>query len=257
MRRVMMAVVFVFTVMAMGLAARADAEEEVPMPDGWKAEKRRVETVTDEGKVVEKQITYYINPQGMEFVWVEPGEFMMGSPRDEEDRDDDETQHRVKITKGFFLGATEVTQAQYEDLMDENPAWFKGDDNPVETVSWHDAVKFCQALSRRGDGEYKLPTEAQWEYACRAGTTTPFYCGETISTDLANYDGDYTYGNGRKGTYRGKTTEVKSFPANAWGLYDMHGNVLEWCSDGYDSDYYENSDKEDPKGPDSGDTASR
>jgi formylglycine-generating enzyme required for sulfatase activity len=110
-------------------------------------------------------------------------------------------------------------------------------------------VDYCKGLSRRADGEYKLPTEAQWEYACRAGTTTPFNCGETISTDLANYDGHYTYGNGRQGTDRGRTTEVKSFPANAWGLYDMHGNVWEWCNDWYGS---YGGDETDPVGESSG-----
>jgi formylglycine-generating enzyme required for sulfatase activity len=121
--------------------------------------------------------------------------------------------------------------------MGENPSRFSGANNPVERVNWYKAKEFCKRLSEKTGREYRLPSEAEWEYACRAGTTTPFYFGETITTDLANYDGDYTYGNGPEGVDREKTTPVGSFPPNAFGLYDMHGNVWEWCEDVWHENY--------------------
>jgi formylglycine-generating enzyme required for sulfatase activity len=176
---------------------------------------------------------------------------MMGSPQDEKERKADETQHKVTLTKGFYLGVYPVTQDQWRAVMGNNPSQFKGEKNvPVEMVSWEDCQAFIKKLREEGKKPYRLPTEAEWEYACRAGTTTPFYFGETISTDQANYDGNYTYGNGQKGVYRQKTTPVTSFPANALGLYDMHGNVWEWCQDRY-GDYPQNA-VVDPQGPDVG-----
>jgi len=171
--------------------------------------------------------------------------------------------HRVRITRSFWIGKHEVTQEVWAKVMGDNPSHFKGARNPVERVSWEDCQEFLKKLNTlvprpaplpggEGEGmraEFRLPTEAQWEYACRAGTKTPFHFGETISTDQANYDGNYTYGKGRKGAYRQKTVEVGSFPANAWGLHDMHGNVLEWCSDRYADEYYRESPREDPSGP--------
>jgi len=190
---------------------------------------------------------------GMNFVYIPAGDFLMGSPPTEKNRNSDVVpQHNVKISKGFWMGQTEVTQAQYKAVMGTNPSHFKGDNNPVENVSWDNATEFCRKLSQKEGNTYRLPTEAEWEYACRAGTTTPFNTGQTISTDQANYDGDYVYGNGRKGTDRGKTTEVGSFSPNAFGLYDMHGNVYEWCQDWYDEDYYSNSPSVDPQGPNTG-----
>ncbi|NEQ23918.1 MAG: formylglycine-generating enzyme family protein [Microcoleus sp. SIO2G3] len=118
-----------------------------------------------------------------------------------------------------------------------DPSNFKGANRPVERVFWNDAVEFCARLSKATGREYRLPSEAEWEYACRAGTTTPFHFGETITTDLANYDGNYTYGSGSKGQYRKQTTNVGSFPPNAFGLHDMHGNVLEWCQDTWHENY--------------------
>ena len=202
-------------------------------PDEWTSEKRRVTVATPDGEQ-EKEITYHKNTIGMEFVKIPAGEFMMGSPPGESDRDDDEgPQHKVRITKPFYMGAHEVTQAAYEKLMGNNPANFKGASNPVEEVSWSDAAEFCRRLSAREGAAYYLPTEAEWEYACRAGTTTPFYTGATISANLANYNGDFAYGKGSKGVYRKKTTPVGSFPANSWGLYDMHGNAWERCQSLY------------------------
>jgi len=136
-----------------------------------------------------------------------------------------------------------ITQEQYQIIMGYNPSRFKGKNRPVEKVSWDNATDFCQKLSKKIAGKYSLPSESQWEYACRAGTTTPFYFGKTISTDLANYCGiDYqkwsgSYGNGPKGEYREETTPVGEFPPNAFGLYDMHGNVLEWCADEFHDNY--------------------
>ena len=168
------------------------------------------------------------------------GGFVMGSPSGEKERSSDEgPQHSVRLQE-FFLGQTPITQAQWKLVagwekvgldLNSDPARFKGSNRPVEQVNWHDAMEFCRRLSARTGRTYTLPSEAQWEYACRSGTTTPFAFGETITTDLANYDGNVTYADGPKGDYRQKTTPVGSFPANAWGLQDMHGNVWEWCLD--------------------------
>ena len=180
----------------------------------------------------------------MKFVWVPHGTFLMGSPENELERADNETRHRVTLTKGFYLGIHQVTQAQWQAVMGSNPSKFKGDDLPVEMVSWNDCQEFVKKLGEKTGKRFRLPTEAEWEYACRAGTTTPFNFGETISTDQANYDGNHTYGKGKNGVYREKTTPVGTFPANAWGLHDMHGNVWEWCLDWYGD--YQKEDKKDP-----------
>jgi formylglycine-generating enzyme required for sulfatase activity len=174
----------------------------------------------------------------LEMVEIPKGEFMMGSPSSEQGhRADEGPQHRVQVP-GFYMGKYEVTQAQYQALMGKNPSRFTGDGRlPVEQVSWLDAMDFCQKLSQKTGRAYRLPSEADWEYACRAGTTTPFAFGETISPAIVNYDGNYPYGNTAKGEYREKTTIVGSFPANAFGLYDMHGNLWEWCLDEWVGNY--------------------
>jgi len=183
--------------------------------------------------------------------WCPPGSFMMGSPESEKQRKKDETQHRVTLTQGIWLGQTEVTQAQWKAVMGSNPSEFVGDTLPVDSVSWDDATEFIKRLNAKlGKEVYRLPTEAEWEYACRAGTTTPFHTGENLTTDQANYDGRYPYADFPKGQYREKTTPVGSFPGNAWGLQDMHGNLWEWCQDWKDE--YQAGVQVDPGGPDSG-----
>ena len=135
----------------------------------------------------------------MKFAWIPPGTFLMGSPANEPERGDDETQHKVTLTKGFHLGIHQVTQAQWQAVMGANPSNFKGDNLPVERRLLGRLRGLLRGVGKKDGKTYRLPTEAEWEYACRAGTTTPFHFGDTISTDQANYDGNYTYGNGRRG----------------------------------------------------------
>ncbi len=196
------------------------------------------------------QAQYFIEDLGngvtLEMVSIPGGSFIMGALLEEKGSNNRQRpQHKVKI-KPFFMGKFQVTQAQWRAVaslpkvnrdLDLNPSHFKGNRLPVERVSWYDVVEFCARLSKLTRREYRLPSEAEWEYACRAGTTTPFYCGETITTDLANYNGNYTYASEPKGEKREKTTAVGSFPPNAFGLYDMHGNVWEWCDDTWHTDY--------------------
>jgi uncharacterized protein (TIGR02996 family) len=186
----------------------------------------------------------------MKFAFIPPGTFLMGSPANEAKRRGEEVQHRVTLTKGYYLGIYPVTQAQWKAIEGTDPSNFKGNDLPVESVSWDECDQFCKKLGQKTGKRFRLPSEAAWEYACRAGTTTPFWCGNTISTEQANYDGRYTYGNGKKGEYRQKTTPVSKFHDNPWGLHDMHGNVWEWCNDWCGS--LDGSDITDPQGPQSG-----
>ena len=183
----------------------------------------------------------------LEMVKIPAGSFLMGTEETEVIRLCKEyeidwfkcemPQHRVNL-KEFYLGKYPVTQEQYQAIMGSNPSDFKDNPkNPVEKVSWDDAQEFCQKLKDKTKKNYRLPSEAEWEYACRAETTTAFYFGETISTDQVNYDGNYTFGKGKKGVYREKTTPVGSFPANKFGLYDLHGNVWEWCEDVWRENY--------------------
>ncbi|BCL37549.1 bifunctional serine/threonine-protein kinase/formylglycine-generating enzyme family protein [Nostoc sp. MS1] len=188
-----------------------------------------------------QEAKYFVQDLGngvtLEMVKIPGGTFTMGSPEGEAGRGTNESpQHRVTVP-GFFIGKYAVTQAQYQAIMGTNPAYFKGEKRPVETVSWDDAVKFCKRLSQKAKKTYSLPSEAEWEYACRAGTSTPFYFGETITTDLINYDSNLPYGATPKGKYRQQTTDVGNFPPNAFGLYDMCGNIWEWCQDVYNESY--------------------
>lgn len=198
-----------------------------------------------------RQAQYFTENLGngvtLDMVAIPGGTFLMGSPNTEAGRFSSENpQHSVTI-KPFYMGKFTVTQAQWRAVaalpqvsraLNPAPSYFKGDNLPVEKISWKEGVEFCKRLSQKTGRTYRLPSEAEWEYACRAGTTTPFHFGETITSDLANYNGNYIYGSEAKGTYRKKTTPVGSFQvANAFGLYDMHGNVQEWCADPWHPNY--------------------
>ena len=181
----------------------------------------------------------------MKLVLIRPGKFMMGSPDSEQVRSKDEgPQHEVTISKPFYMGVTEVTQAQYEAVMGTNPSHldFKGATNPVDTVSWNDATEFCKKLSEKTRQSVRLPTEAEWEYACRAGTATAFSFGDADSAL-----GHYAWYSANSGN---TTHPVGQKKPNAWGLYDMHGNVWEWCAD-WHGDYPKGA-VTDPQGPASG-----
>ncbi len=208
----------------------------------------------------------------LDLVWIPPGTFRMGSPKSEKGRQPDEIYHRVTISKGFWMSKYEITQAQWKAVMGNNQSDFRNGDNvrvkkptyfeagnsstfrgdsnlPVDSVSFKDTQNFIRKLNRQTRMAFRLPTEAEWEYACRAGTTTAFYFGNSLSSDMADFDGRHPY-NGSKGVYRNRTTPVGSFKPNSFGLYDMHGNVWEWCRDWYGA--YSSKPVIDPTGPESG-----
>jgi formylglycine-generating enzyme required for sulfatase activity len=216
----------------------------------------------------------------MKLVPVKAGDFLMGS-KNEFGRWAHEHQHKVRISQPYYIGAYEVTQGEYQKVMGANPSYFSpggaGKEKikeldagrlPVDSVSWAEAVEFCRKLSevpaeKEAGRVYSLPTEAQWEYACRAGTSTPFHYGEQLSSKEANFDGNTPYLKREDvikgvdpatiaGPYLKRTTPVGSYKPNAWGIYDMHGNVWEWCSDWFSPVYYKNSPEADPGGPDKG-----
>jgi formylglycine-generating enzyme required for sulfatase activity len=207
-----------------------------------------------------RKTKYYSEDLGngikLDMVLIPEGKFIMGAPESEQDSSDSERpQHEVTVPT-FFMGRYPVTQEQWQAVMGKNPSRFKGDKRPVENVSWNNAKRFCDKVSQKTEGKriYRLPREAEWEYACRGISIDlsrqdltietwneryhqPFCFGETITTELANYNGNYTYVKGIKGEYRQKTTEAGMFPANQFGLCDMHGNVWEWCEDDWHSNY--------------------
>jgi formylglycine-generating enzyme required for sulfatase activity len=190
----------------------------------------------------------------------------MGSPKEEGERLQDETQHEVVLTRGLWLGVHPVTQEQWHAVMGNNPSYFSRSGGgkkkvetqdtkrlPVERVRWDDALEFCSQLAKRGHPEgmaYRLPTEAEWEYACGAGTQTTFHFGKSLTGDEANCNGQFPYGTTQKGKSLERTSEVGTYPANAFGLHDMHGNVWEWCQDWYGE--YQAKRQQDPRGLESG-----
>ncbi len=192
-----------------------------------------------------------LNGVSLDMILIPSGSFMMGSPSSEERGNKSERPQRRVTVPLFFMGRYPITQAQWKAVaampqvgkeLTSAPSRFKGDKRPVERVNWYDAIEFCARLSVHTKRNYRLPSEAEWEYACRAGTTAPFHFGETISTDLANYNGSDekygAYGKGEKGEYRQETTEVDKFnAANQFGLSDLHGNVWEWCLDPWHDNY--------------------
>ena len=222
-------------------------------------------TGNDVGEYGSKPNYFVKSALDLEMIWVEPGTFMMGSPTTEAERYGNETQHKVTLTQGFYLGKYEVTQEQYKKVMGKNPSHFKGNKLPVENVSWNDAVAFCEALTKMelqnnygrddysenkittGSWEFALPTEAQWEYACRAGTTTAYSWGESITSYDANYNWDRAYNTGADFK---ETRDVGQYSANPWGFFDMHGNVREWTADWYGT--YPSNLVIDPRGPTEG-----
>jgi uncharacterized protein (TIGR02996 family) len=213
-----------------------------------------------------------VNSIGMKLALIPAGTFLMGSPESEA-QENEKPQHEVEISRPFLLGACPVTQQEYERQMGNNPSHFCTSGNgenrvktidtklfPVESVSWEEATAFCEALSNRTEEKaagrlYRLPTEAEWEYACRGGAAsyTPFHFGKSLSSIQANFDGDNPFGEAAKGPNLWRTCPVACYPANAFGLFDMHGNVWEWCLDWYDADYYKFSPKANPQGPEIGD----
>ena len=224
----------------------ADAYLKDPKRSGrmdGEAERIRTEAASEKPSMSAQVESVYLDlGEGvtMKLNRIPAGNFVMGSPQTEQGRGKDEVQHLATISKPYYLGVYEVTQLQYMAVTGANPSSFAGLNNPVESVSWNDAAGFCDKLSAITGRNARLPTEAEWEYACRAGTATAYGTGDSLGPDQANYD--------RSG--RGRTMPVGSFPANALGLFDMHGNVWEWCADWYGT--YPEEAVKDPKGPESG-----
>ncbi|AFY31543.1 bifunctional serine/threonine-protein kinase/formylglycine-generating enzyme family protein [Calothrix sp. PCC 7507] len=223
-----------------GATARAATHERSFL----KTAQFEVVTVDKWGKIINRyprEARFFTEELGrdipLEMVQIPGGKFVMGSSPEEKERHQDEGPKHTVVIKTFYISKFPITQKQYQAVMNENPSRFIGRQRPVEQVSWDDAIAFCRQLSQQTGKNYQLPSEAQWEYACRAGTNTPFHFGETITSALGNYDPNFTYGLAPQGKYLQETTVVGSFPPNAFGLYDMHGLVWEWCQDIYFDSY--------------------
>ena len=243
---------------AIGYQFKLEPEEPKQLLSVFNFEVVRVNAKGEQIRKESKQSQYFSQDLGnditLEMVAIPGGTFLMGTEDKEIERlvkkfgweeSWEKPQHEVAVPP-FFMGKYPITQAQWKAIaatakididLETNPSLFKGDELPVERVNWYEATEFCKRLSRETKREYRLPSEAEWEYACRAGTTTPFYFGETITGELANYDASETYAEEAKGEYREETTPVGQFPPNAFGLYDMHGNVWEWCADTLHDNY--------------------
>ena len=224
-------------------------------------------TKPSSAKISKPEVKQFTNSIGMKLVRIGAGEFTMGSPIDEKGRQEDEQQHRVQISQPFYLGAQEVTQQEYQQVMNINPSHFSKqgvgrfvvagmDTNlfPVERVSRLDAMEFCRKLSETPQEKaagrfYRLPTEAEWEFACRSGSTSAMSTSSAWSSHQANFNGTAPYGDGNDGPFLKRPTNVGSYPSNQWLIHDMHGNVWEWCLDPYDASYYKNSPADNPRGP--------
>jgi uncharacterized protein (TIGR02996 family) len=183
----------------------------------------------------------------MTFCWLPPGSFLMGSPETAQDHLENETLHRVTLSEGYWMASTPVTQGQWETVMGYTDFDVRGKALPVQEVSWEESRDFCLQVSNLTGRRQRLPTEAEWEYACRAGTTTSFFFGEMITARQASFSSGFPYDASKKGRDRKRATAVGSFPCNAWGLYDMHGNVWEWCQDWYGP--YRRTPVRNPTGP--------
>jgi len=184
------------------------------------------------------------------FAYCPPGTFLMGSQHPEANREWNEAErpvHRVRLTKAFHIGIYPITQAQWWAVMKTEPSKHKGDHRPVDQVNWYDTQAFCVKVSATTGKAIRLPTEAEWEYACRAGTTTEFYTGDVLTDQMANFDASRSWNGSPIGLWRRETTEVGTFPANPWGLFDMHGNINEWCSDRFEPSFYSRSPENDPE----------
>ncbi|MEB3191352.1 MAG: SUMF1/EgtB/PvdO family nonheme iron enzyme [Snowella sp.] len=205
-------------------------------------------TVNRQGEIIKRipgRAKYYREDLGngvyLDMVYIAGGSFWMGAPESEQKSCKDERPQHLVTVPDFWIGKYQVTQAQWMAIKEMNLVGFEGANRPVEGLSWKRCQEFCRQLSERTGKQpgtrYRLPSEAEWEYACRAGTKTPFSCGETITTKLANYNGNYTCAEERKGEYRAKSVECGIFPPNPWGIYDMHGNGWEWCKDHWHDSY--------------------
>jgi formylglycine-generating enzyme required for sulfatase activity len=215
----------------------------LPKPISLQSFNFDVVTVDERGKEINRrsgQAKFFTedlgNGMALEMVAIPAGSFKMGSPVWEKGRSEEGLQHTVNVPT-FFIGRFAVTQEQYQQVMGNNPFDFKVAKHPLVHVSWYDAVEFCKKLSQKTGREYRFPSEAEWEYACRAGTTTPFHFGETITGELANYAASATYASEPEGEFRKQTTPVGHFLPNAFGLHDMHGNIWEWCADTWHDNY--------------------